>query len=54
MQDEDTEVRLSVAESLGFIGGDRAIQALKAALSDEDEEVSGTAAEELRLLTRKE
>ncbi len=54
MQDEDAEVRLCAVEVLGAIGRDRAIQALKAALSDEDEEVSETAAEELRLLTRKE
>jgi HEAT repeat protein len=49
--DKDAEVRLSAVEILGVIvGGDKAIQALEGALTDEDEKVREMAAEELKRL----
>jgi hypothetical protein len=48
--DEDAGVRLSAVEILGVIGGDKAIQALEGALTDEDEKVREMAAEELSRL----
>jgi len=52
--DEDAEVRLSAVEILGVIGGDKAIQALEGALTDEDEKVREMAAEELKRLKGEE
>ena len=50
LKNEDAEVRLSAVEILGVIGGDKAIQALEGALTDEDEKVRELAAEELSRL----
>ena len=54
LDDEDAGVRLSAVEILGVIGGDKAIQALEGALTDEDENVREMAAEELKRLKGEE